>query len=176
MTNVFFTADTHFGHENIIKYCKRPFKNVQEMDNKIIFNWNKKVKPGDKVYFAGDFCFKHSKKDSKSFRYWLSQLNGEVIFFKGNHDSKNSLNTKLVSGIIKIDGEEVFICHCPKDYSKAQKINLVGHVHEKWKIKKIGENILVNIGVDQWNFTPIRWEEISTEIKKFYSNFIQNNQ
>ncbi len=32
----FFTADLHFGHANIIKYCKRPFTDVAAMDRALI--------------------------------------------------------------------------------------------------------------------------------------------
>lgn len=167
MVRIYFTADTHFGHKNIIKYCKRPFRNLEHMNNTIINNWNKIVGPDDLVYFLGDFCFKNSQKGEKpekDYRYWLSKLNGRIVFFKGNHDSKDSLNIKLVSGVISIFGEEIFMCHNPEDYNKDYRINLVGHVHEKWKIKRLGKNILVNVGVDQWNFKPVTFEEINKAI------------
>ena len=33
---VFVTADNHFYHKNIIKYCKRPFNSVREMNEYMI--------------------------------------------------------------------------------------------------------------------------------------------
>ena len=55
-----FTADTHLGHQNIIKYCNRPFKTLDEMDTAIIRNWNERVDPDDTVLVLGDFCFRNS--------------------------------------------------------------------------------------------------------------------
>lgn len=50
MSNSFVLADTHFGHANVIKYDNRPFADVNEMDNKMIQNWNSVVKPSDTIY------------------------------------------------------------------------------------------------------------------------------
>ena len=57
MSKVFFTADLHFGHENVIKLDGRPFANVEEMDEELIRRWNAKVGKGDLVYVLGDMIW-----------------------------------------------------------------------------------------------------------------------
>lgn len=57
---VYFTADTHFGHENIIKFCDRPFASVEEMDETLIANWNGRVRANDTVFILGDMFFRIS--------------------------------------------------------------------------------------------------------------------
>lgn len=51
---IWFTADFHLSHKNIIKYCNRPFKNIEEVDNSIIRNLKESVKSDDILYFLGD--------------------------------------------------------------------------------------------------------------------------
>ena len=55
---IFITSDHHFGHENIIKHCSRPFRNADEMDATMVDRWNEVVGPDDDVYIAGDFSHK----------------------------------------------------------------------------------------------------------------------
>ena len=55
---IWFISDTHFGHNNIIEYCRPHFASIDEMESAIIENWNKAVKPGDLVYHLGDFAWK----------------------------------------------------------------------------------------------------------------------
>ena len=95
----FFTADLHFGHVNIIKYCNRPYVdkwavNVDEsmvtgfkpavecMNEDIVERWNKAVKPDDDVMIVGDLCM---GKISESLKY-VKQLNGHKILMPGNHE------------------------------------------------------------------------------------------
>ncbi|MCM1505673.1 MAG: metallophosphoesterase [Ruminococcus flavefaciens] len=82
---IFFTADTHFGDGNIIRYENRPFLNTEEMDSTIIQNWNDTVSEDDKVFLTGDFSsygFEKSREICKS-------LNGEKFLVMGNHDTEN---------------------------------------------------------------------------------------
>lgn len=54
---IWFTSDQHFYHKNVIRYCNRPFKSLEEMHETLIQNWNKVVGPTDIVYILGDFAF-----------------------------------------------------------------------------------------------------------------------
>jgi calcineurin-like phosphoesterase family protein len=54
---IYFSADWHLGHKNIIKYCNRPFKTVEDMDSTIWINAYKVLKPNDVLYYLGDLTF-----------------------------------------------------------------------------------------------------------------------
>lgn len=79
---IFFTSDTHFGHQNIIKYCDRPFKDTDQMDEAIIANWNAVVSADDTVYHLGDIALGLIDKSLPK----VSRLNGYKIAVLGNHD------------------------------------------------------------------------------------------
>ena len=58
---IYYISDLHFGHYNIIKLCRRPFKDADEMDEILISNWNAIVQPEDTVYILGDLCYRNGK-------------------------------------------------------------------------------------------------------------------
>lgn len=163
---VWFTADTHFGHENIMRYTGRPFKTIEQMNSTIIKNWNERVKPEDTVIFLGDFCFRNTPGGKKGegtgnkAEYYTEQLNGNIVFIRGNHDNNNSLNTHITALELELGGQLIYCIHDPVDFDSKYSINLCGHVHEHWKIKKWGDTYLVNVGVDVWDFRPVKIEEI----------------
>ena len=82
---VYFTSDTHFNHANIIGFCNRPFKNVEEMNETLITNWNRVVGVDDIVFHLGDFCLGGSAEWTNV----LNRLNGKIYLIVGNHDIKN---------------------------------------------------------------------------------------
>ena len=82
MANLYI-ADLHLGHTNVIKIDNRPFANVEEMNQKLIENWNNKVHSDDQVFILGDFCC--GKEDE--WVYFLEQMKGVKTLIKGNHDT-----------------------------------------------------------------------------------------
>jgi len=68
---IFFTADNHFRHENVIKYEKRPFKDLLEMEAIMVRNWIDRVNKEDHVIIVGDFSFlfKQYRPDCAIFRF-----------------------------------------------------------------------------------------------------------
>lgn len=85
---IWFTADLHLGHRNVIRYSKRPFKDVEEMDEALVTNWNDVVRPGDSVYVVGDFSF-HRREQSKQL---FQRLAGQKFLVRGNHDKEDKVN------------------------------------------------------------------------------------
>lgn len=169
MSNVWFSADTHFNHFKIIEYTNRPFKTVEEMNETIIANWNSRVKPEDTVILNGDFCFKNDGTIKAI--DWEKRLNGKIVFIKGNHDNNNSCSAIIENMVIKYGGKQLFIVHDPANCNLNYDINLTAHVHEKWKVKEAKsfpkKSILINIGVDVWNFMPVTINQILAEYSKF---------
>ena len=83
--HTFFTSDTHFNHANIIKFCNRPFKDVEQMNDVMIANWNSVIGKDDTVFHLGDFCLGGAAEWTKI----LDRLNGKIYLIMGNHDLKN---------------------------------------------------------------------------------------
>jgi len=178
----YFSSDLHLGHINIIKYCKRPFDDVNEMNDYLIKKWNERVKEEDTVFYLGDFCFKTGQEGiGLSAKEYINKLNGNIIFVSGNHDKNNSLKTIINSIIITIAKKRILLIHNPIDLFKIPKYENVvdfvfcGHVHEKWKVRlkgqfkhknKTNKIPIINVGVDMWNFHPIKFEEINKEFYK----------
>jgi calcineurin-like phosphoesterase family protein len=167
--NTWFTSDTHFGHANIIVYCKRPFKDVEEMDAELIRRWNARVQPGDTVYHLGDFAL---AKGGKKIPAYLERLNGQIHLITGNHDPKQPNALKGFADVkaykeIKVGEQDVILCHYAfRVWNKRHygSWNLHGHSHgtlkRDFKMKQL------DVGVDCWNYAPISFEEVAKEMEK----------
>jgi calcineurin-like phosphoesterase family protein len=96
---LFFTSDLHLGHEAIMRHCKRPFKDVGEMDATILNNWNHLIRDGDTVFILGDFCW---RMGDRQIMWYLEHLTGNKVLILGNHDKNEKVFTK--HGITVYDG------------------------------------------------------------------------
>lgn len=143
------------------------------MNQVIIRNWNQRVKKDDIVYHLGDFCFKGGIQGGKTkSQFWEEQLNGKIIFIKGNHDDNNGVKSLITSCILEFGGKIIYATHVPPNSSEEIDVKykkptpnyvdiiLVGHVHEKWKHQWNGGIPVINVGVDIWGFKPVRLTEV----------------
>ena len=157
---IFFTADIHGDHENILKYCNRPFRSISEMRRSIIERWNRVVDVNDEVYILGDLWLGHDFSSSEHMKKFLKKLNGEKHLILGNHDRMDAfayIRVGIASVHTSLYVEGAYLCHDPA-WSVAQDASQMvfcGHVHTLFKKAKN----CVNVGVDVWDFTPVRFSE-----------------
>lgn len=130
--SIYVTADQHFFHDNIIKYCERPFENVEHMDYVMKKRWNEVVDESDVIYHLGDFALGTKKQIEEM----LDELNGYKILIRGNHDKSKDVMKKLgfdevYSGQLKFQGN--ILSHKPFDTSYKR----------------------FNVSVELWDYEPI---------------------
>lgn len=180
---IWFSSDTHFGHWKICQYCNRPFKTLKKMDDTLIRNINARVKPNDTLFFLGDFCFRKSSEAKNSrknaFEYYRERIKCQnIIFISGNHDKNNKCKSIIRSLVIKYSGKLVNLVHDPKDADINYEINLVGHVHTNWQIKRIRKGFsftdCINVGTDVWRFQPVSWNELMGRYNKWLKQINKN--
>lgn len=162
--DIWVVSDTHFGHENIISYCQRPFANAEIMDENLIDNWNSVVKDGDIVYHLGDVYFGVNGREA------LSKLKGRKRLILGNHD--NGKDQILQRHFQKIMVWRMFpeygllLTHVPVHESSLERweggelvrtfLNVHGHIHDKTSPSTNHQNV----SVEQTNYTPIHIDEL----------------
>lgn len=165
---IFFTADTHFQHGNIIKFCSRPFASVKEMDDVIFQNWCAAVRPNDTVYHLGDVVFGDAERALPR----LQALPGKKYLIPGNHDSQGKLAVLSEAFEILPDLVEVtlplarkarhmraVLCHYAMlvwNGSHKERIMLYGHSHGRLP----GNSRSLDVGVDAWNFHPVSLQDV----------------
>ena len=175
MDNIWFTADHHFGHENIIRYCDRPFRDTAEMDREMVRRWNAVVGADDTIYHLGDFTLGDWWGTAKP---CLDELNGRVKVVPGGHDYRwlpdadgrlevlPSLHT-LEFGVGRKWPLVVVLCHYPMlswDRSHYGSIHLHGHTHGMVPDGRSSDmkappdqrrGFRLDVGVDCHGFAPV---------------------
>jgi calcineurin-like phosphoesterase family protein len=170
---IWFTADYHLSHKNIMKYCNRPFSDVSDMNDTIIGNLESKVREGDTLYFLGDLTF-----DAQLARSFFERFTDIIIHFVvGNHDRTPVV--KLASEIcksvsqlkdIRVGGQSITLCHYAMRVWNKSHFNswqLYGHSHGR--LDPLGKQY--DVGIDNNNFSPISYKELFRIMKQRPDNF-----
>ena len=178
---VWFTSDTHFDHDNIIKpdYADRPFVDVDEMNAEMIRRWNVVVGPEDTVFFIGDLLMLKDKKRIVRARAadLLKQLHGKKHLIVGNHDHTPIRTSPGWASVewyqeITVGDQPIILSHYPMltwNASHHGSWMLHGHCHDglkKWtcpncKVEMNKYARRCDVGVDAWTFAPVGMEEIA---------------
>lgn len=168
---VWFTSDTHYGHDNIIAYSKRPFDDARDMRESMINNWNAIVQPGDLVYHLGDFALCEAEEAIKV----AKRLVGQKYLIFGNHDKALRKNNDFLSQWIwardmtdiTVENQKIILCHYAFrvwNQSHRGSWNLHGHSHGS--LPDDPNRLQLDVGVDCWDYYPVSFEEIAKRMAK----------
>ena len=176
---IWFTADTHFGHDNIVRFCGRPFANVAEMNEELIRRWNETVPEDGIVFHLGDFCM----GGSREWNDIMYRLHGKIYLILGNHDIRNlkhgfmqrfEMVTQQMS--IRVGGQSILLNHNPflcYGGSYRDVWQLFGHVHsgplshtglDHPRLKMLFPR-QYDVGVDNNDFRPVSFAEVKARIE-----------
>lgn len=181
-----YTADTHFGHYNIIEHDNRPFTSVEEMDNFIINAWNNSVSNTDDIYILGDLCYKSKIKPYE----YLEKLKGNLHFIIGNHDNAVLKDKRALDRFVSVDkllhiednGKHIILCHYPMiewDGYFRDWYHIYAHVHNNlnraYNIMK-HEKRALNAGCMINNYIPVTFKQLQENNRKFIRSIEGNGK
>ena len=173
--SIFVTSDLHFNHKRILEFepITRPFSTLEEMNMRIVNNWNSVVKSGDTVYVLGDFILGES--DGNEIRNLLNKFeHGNIKLVPGNHDTVAKLkiykdnNIEILENLYVYNyskSRKFFLCHYPVLLSHGDKVLdycLHGHTHQHSNFSEY--KYTYHVGMDSHDLTPVCIEDIISEI------------
>lgn len=177
-------SDTHFCHTNIIEYCSRPFSSMEEMNEKLIANWNSVVGPDDWVIHGGDFAY---GRKAALFRLITirKKLKGKIALIWASHDRIHSLRkwreavgidvilkthlstleigdltiVRLLDEAARVEGNVMYFSHRPIRSQRALPY-YYGHIHNHLsQFPSNGTNLCIELN----NYTPVKLAETTSE-------------
>lgn len=162
----FFTADTHFADDPVRRFFGRPFETATAMDAAMIARASV-VGPEDDLWIIGDFAACETDAGREAAQTAFAALPGRKHLVRGNHDPDWLVQTLPWASVhdlveVNIEGRRFVLCHYPLvtwNGARAGAVQLFGHVHTRWR----GAAGQVNVGVDQWGFTPVTPDQAELE-------------
>jgi len=173
--HTWFTADLHLDHANIIGYERRPFKDVQDMYRKLLYNWNSLVAPEDTIYVVGDLSLRGPQDNLGPIKRFLAKANGVKHLILGNHDRlrpQTYINLGFTSVHTALElhlpwGPTIYVAHDPAcSRVKRDSLWLCGHVHSLFKVQ---DNV-VNVGIDVWGYNPVSLGAVFAHWRNYHAD------
>lgn len=183
--SIFFTSDLHIYHDKDFVYAARGFSSIEEHNMALIKNWNETVSTEDTVYCMGDMIMGAEREKALD---CLKQLNGTIIFVRGNHDTDSKFEDYLsqcpnispesqnneYGKMLKVGKRRYYMCHWPtlmgdvlfenKKGRLPVTVCLHGHTHSTNRFEFL-ESGCYNVGLDAHNMRPVSLEEIQNDIQ-----------
>ena len=182
-----FTADTHFGHANIIKYCARPFLTPQEReraltdargkwrvsddtvrrhDDGLLDAINARVEVDDILWILGDYCWGRLDEAAR-YRERIACRNVHLVW--GNHDHRSIepvFSSCIEQGMLTIEGQHIWLNHYPMrswDGRFHGRWQLYGHVHGRLVAQDESNLAMLtrDVGVDACDYRPLSFDDLS---------------
>jgi calcineurin-like phosphoesterase family protein/2'-5' RNA ligase len=171
-SRVYFTSDLKINDKYTMRTCARPFSNLDTMNTTLVNNWNAEVTAKDTIYFMGDLT--HQYATNEEFNYWLSKLNGNIIFVRGDNDRAIPEHIKQYNEYEEtLNGFRFFMTHSPENIpDDVLTDNTIWTLHGHTQNKRMSEypfidrdKQTINVSTDVTNFRPVSLEEITMAIK-----------
>lgn len=181
----YFISDPHFGHENILKMCQRPFENVEEMNEAMIDAWNQRVTGNDTVFILGDLFYRCPDPEPI-----LQRLKGKKRLIIGNHDSSWMDKVDLSRYFVSVDPfleitdgvRAITLCHYPllTWKHKLRTYMVHGHIHNDttsdfFPLLVARERVL-NAGVEVNGYRPVTFEELQQNNQAFKQQWLDQQK
>lgn len=194
MTKTWFTADTHFGHVNIVSICDRPFGDpadraawreaktagelsdlhrrarleqaCHEMDEEMIRRWNEVVSPKDDVWHLGDFCLSRKRPADD----WIRRLNGRLHLVRGNHDGEDTYAHPRWTfsrhyAEHRTEKTDLVLCHyAMRVWNGSFKSKTFQLFGHSHGMLKDVGAMQCDVGVDCWDFRPVSLDQIKERL------------
>lgn len=199
---VWFTADPHFGHGNIIKYCNRPAltpeerhkaatdprgkwrisdETVRRHDEQLLDAINSRVEKHDLLWILGDYCW---GKEPEARAYRSRILCETVNLVWGNHDHRSvasAFDYTTEQEMVTIDGQDVWLCHYPLRSWNGRfhgSWSLYGHVHARLEAEDKANPawLTKDVGVDACGYRPWSFEELREYMAPRVEKFRQHKE
>ena len=164
MSKTFFIADTHFGDKNIIKFENRPFRDVDEMNETMIKNWDETVEDEDTVFVVGDFI------SSEYYFNILTKLKGHIKLIVGNHDIPFIEKYKAFPNVDVYEYPIIYkdfwiISHEPLYISENMPYAVIfGHIHNNPMYKTVSSRSYC-VSAERIYYTPMLFENIEQSVR-----------